>query len=137
MSATHQPRSEPAGLTRTRLIAAAIGAVVVLDVLWVRAPFLILLGVPFMVAAWRYRGRHAVSNVALAVFCILYAVVGVSYAVNNGLNAPAEPGQTASTINPGDFAAVYIGTPLAMLLGARIVGSVLRRGRVEQPAAVA
>ena len=122
---------------RTRLIAAGIGAVVVLDVLWVRAPFLILLGVPFMIAAWRYRGRHAVSKIALAVFSLLYVAVGVSYAVSNGLNAPAEPGEAASTINPGDFAVVYIGTPLAMWLGVRVVGSALRRGRVEQQAAVA
>lgn len=117
-------------LHRTRLIAAAIGAVVVFDVVWVRAPFLLGLGLPFLVAAWRYRDGHRTTNVALALFCLLYVAVGLSFAASNGLHAPAEPDDvTRSTINPGDFAAIYIGTPLAAWLAVRLGGALRHRAR--------
>lgn len=116
------------------MIAAAAGAVVVFDVAWVRAPFLLFLGLPFIVTAWRYRNRHATTNIVLTICCLLFVAVGVSFASSNGLHAPAEPGDTVrSTINPGDFAAVYIGTPLAAWLAVR-AGTSLLRGRTERSA---
>jgi hypothetical protein len=122
---------------RTRAIAAAIGAVVVFDVAWVRAPFLLILGVPFLVAAWRYRGKHTVTTVALVVSCLLYVAIGVSYALSNGLHGPAEPGEATSVINPGDFAAIYVGTPLAAWLAVTLAaGSVRRRGAVAEAVAL-
>jgi hypothetical protein len=110
----------------TRRIAAAIAAVVVLDVLWVRAPFLIIAAVPFAVAALAYRAKHVVSGVALIAFCALYALLGISYALNNGLH-PAEPGEAAELITVGDFAFVYIGTPLAVWLAVHTARTGLRR----------
>jgi hypothetical protein len=125
-----QAQPEAQGTLRTRLIAAGVGAVVVFDVIWVRAPFLLTLGIPFVVASLRYRDRHATTRALLVAFCLLYVVLGVSFAASNGLRAPAEPGEVArSTINPGDFAFVYIGTPLAAWLGVRLTGQFFGRNR--------
>ena len=137
MSVTVQPRNGKATVAGTRAIAAAIGAVVVLDVVWVRAPFLLILGLPFIATAWRYRGRHLAANVGLILWCLVYVAVGVSFALSNGLQAPAEPGDvTRSAINVGDFAAVYIGTPLAGWLGVRAAKSLLRHGRAASAVAL-
>lgn len=136
MSIALQPQLQHGGLARTRLIAAAIGVVVVFDVAWVRAPFLLMLAVPFLVAAWRYRGEHPASKVALVAVCVLYVAAGVAYAINNGLRGPTEPGEASKFINPGDFAMVYIGTPLAAWLVVRLIAS-MRRSRLERTSAVA
>jgi hypothetical protein len=118
-------------ITTTRRIAAAIAACVALDVLWVRAPFLIIVAVPFAVVAWRYRGQHVVSAVGVIAVSALYAFLGISYAMSNGLH-PAEPHEAAHLISVGDFAFVYIGTPLAVALAVLAVRTgLLRRTRLE------
>ena len=109
---------------RSRQLAAAIAAAVLIDVLWVRAPFLALLAVPFAIIAWRYRGGAA-GSVAVALVCGLYIAVGVSYMLSNGLHY-AEPGEPSAWITPGDFVFVYIGTPLAVWLAVRAVGRLVR-----------
>jgi hypothetical protein len=116
---------------RSRQLAAAIAAAVLIDVLFVRAPFLAFLAIPFAIIAWRYRGGAA-GSVAVALFCGLYVAAGVSYMLSNGLH-PAEPGEPSKLINPGDFVFVYIGTPLAAWLAVRAVGRLVR-GRGAQAA---
>ena len=122
-------------VNKTRAIAAAIVAVVVFDAAIVQAPFLAFLGVPFLVAALFYRGRHVVTSAVLVLFCLLYVVIGVNYAIANGLQNPAEPGEPRETINIGDFVGVYGGTALAIWLGVRVVMSLAGRRRVSEGAA--
>lgn len=57
---------------------------------------------------------------------MLYVAIGLTYALSNGLH-PAEPGRAAETINPGDFAFAYLGTPIAAWLGARLAATAIRR----------
>jgi hypothetical protein len=108
--------------------------VVVFDTIWVRAPFLGLMALPFLIAAWRYREGRLATRMALGLWCALYVLIGVTFALSNGLHAPAEANVPQETINPGDFAFVYLGTPIAAWLGARIA---LGRGRVAAGAAPA
>jgi hypothetical protein len=120
----------------TRLVAAAIALAVVIDVAWVRAPFLIILAVPFAVIAWRYRDRSVAGNVAVFAASVLYALLGITYIAANGLHAPAEPGRAAETIGVGDFVFAYIGTPLAIWLGARAGRALLGRRHAQPASAV-
>lgn len=110
----------------TRRLAGAIAAFVLFDAVWVRAPFLAALAVPFAVAAWRYRGKHRSTNVALLAWCALYVAAGISYALSNGLHSPAEAGEPRDVINAGDFVFVYLGTPASAWLGARLLRSAIR-----------
>jgi hypothetical protein len=121
----------------TRRLAAAIAVVVVFDAVWVGAPFLVFMAVPFAVVAWRYRGRRVVSDVAVLVACAGYTVMGVTYMLTNGFDAPEEAGQAREAIGAGDFAAVYIGTPLAVWLAVRTVRSLGARRRNRTTAAIA
>ena len=118
---------------RSRQLAAAVAIAVLIDVLWVRAPFLAVLAVPFAIIAWRYRGG-VVGSVALALFSGVFIAIGVSWMLANGLHY-AEPGEPSEWINPGDFVMVYIGTPLAAWLAVRAVGSLVR-GRHPHTAVV-
>jgi hypothetical protein len=105
-----------------------IAANVVFDAVWVRAPFLAFIAVPFIVTAWRYREGRLATHVALGLWCALYVLIGVTFALSNGLHAPTEPNTAQETINPGDFAFVYLGTPIAAWLGVRLaMGSGRRR----------
>ncbi|MEX2293526.1 MAG: hypothetical protein WD691_07020 [Acidimicrobiales bacterium] len=115
------------GANRTRRIAGAIAVVVVVDALWVQAPFLVVLALPFAMVAWRYRGEHAASGAAVMLLCTAYAAIGVSYALTNGLHGPVETGQLREVISVGDFVFVYFGTPLAVWLGVRVGTSMVRR----------
>lgn len=119
---------------RSRQLAAAIAAAVLIDVLWVRAPFLGVLAIPFALIAWRYRGGAA-GSVAAALMCGLYIVIGVSYMLSNGLHY-AEPGEPSAWISPGDFVFVYIGTPLAAWLAARAVRRLVKGRPAHATAAV-
>lgn len=121
----------PTNITTTRRLAAAIAAAVAFDVAWVRAPFLIILAVPFAVIAWRYRGRTIAASIAVFAFSALFVAIGVAFILTNGLHAPAEPHQARETINAGDFVFAYIGTPLAAWLGVRAVRSLLQRRRTS------
>jgi hypothetical protein len=111
---------------RTRLVAGAIAAFVLFDTIWVRAPFLAFLAVPFAVAAGRFRDEHRITNIALLAWSGFYVALGVMFAVTNGLHAPAEVGQAREAINPGDFAFAYLGTPAAAWLALRLGRSALR-----------
>jgi hypothetical protein len=127
------------GTGRTRALCAGIAAVVVLDVVWVRAPFLIIVAVPFLVAAWRYRRGGLPATLGLVVAAALYVLIGVAYAVANGFHEPLDEGATGprDLINPGDFAFVYVGTPLAAWLLVHLVGSLLRRRSIRREAMAA
>ena len=117
-----------ARLPRARVLATAIAAVVVFDVVMVQAPFLLFVGLPFMVAAWRYRGKHATTTVVLVFFCVLYLAVGIAFIAANGLHAPHEANRASDPgIGAGDFAFAYIGTPLAAWLGTHLVRTLARR----------
>jgi hypothetical protein len=120
----------------TRQLAAALAGIVVFDAIWVRAPFLTIFGIPFLVAAWRYREGRLPTRIALGLWCALYVLVGVTFALSNGLQAPAEPNLPRETISPGDFAFAYFGTPLAAWLAVRLAFG-KRRQRVSGPAAAA
>ena len=117
-----------------RQLAAVIAALVAFDVIWVKAPFLAFLGIPFVLVAWRYREGRTVTNVAIVGWCVLYTLIGISFALNNGLH-PAEPNELPRLINPGDFAEVYIGTPLAVWLATTVARRAAHRRRVAQAAA--
>jgi hypothetical protein len=120
----------------TRRLAAAIAGVVVFDALWVRAPFLVIMALPFAVVAWRYRGRTTAAEIALFAFCALYAVIGVMFILANGLHAPAEPNEAREVISAGDFVFAYVGTPLSIWLGGRATRSIRARHIGIAPAAV-
>jgi hypothetical protein len=133
MSIVKSPRSSEPGVVQTRRLAGALGAIVVVDALWVRAPFLVMMAVPFIVAACFIRRAGRVSALALASWCAVYVAIGVSFALSNGLHAPLESGSTASreVISAGDFAFVYIGTPLAAWLAVHLVRSSLATRRAS------
>jgi predicted MFS family arabinose efflux permease len=62
------------------------------------------------------------------MWCALWVLLGVTYALSNGLHAPAEAGKAAETISIGDAIGVYVGAPLAAWLGIRlVVGRVVHR----------
>ncbi|MDQ3757299.1 MAG: hypothetical protein M3394_05585 [Actinomycetota bacterium] len=92
-------------LGQVRTLCAALAAIVVFDAAWVQAPGLAMMAVPFLVAALRVRRGTTVGMAVLMVFAVLYAVVGVNYAIANGIS-----------VNPGDFAFAYVGTPVAVAL---------------------
>ncbi len=114
----------PTTIRTTRRLSAAVAAGVVFDAVWVGAPFLVVMALPFAVVAWRYRGRTIAANVALTAFCALYVLVGVLFMLANGFNAPTEANQPTETISAGDFVFVYVGTPLALWLGTRAVRAI-------------
>jgi hypothetical protein len=111
----------------TRRLAGAIAAIVVFDAVWVRAPFLAFIAMPFVITAWRYREGRMATRIALGLWCALYVLIGVTFALSNGLHAPAEPNVPQETISVGDFVFVYLGTPIAAWLLARVVGRRDRR----------
>lgn len=130
--------SDAAQITRVRQLSGAVAIAVLVDVAWVRAPFLAFLAVPFAVAAWRYRRGRAVTTVALTLWCALYTLIGVIYAINNGLHDPQGPGETVTHwINPGDFVAIYIGTPIAIWLAVVLVTRLTGRRSTSPQSAVA
>lgn len=92
-------------LGQVRTLCAALAAIVVFDAAWVRAPGLALFAVPFVVGALRVRRGTTIGMAVLMVFAVLYVVVGVNYAVANGIS-----------VNPGDFVFAYVGTPIAVAL---------------------
>src|SRR4051812_3447464 len=68
----------------TRALASAVAVTIIFDALWVRAPFLGILAVPFLVTAWRYREGRTPTRVALGLWCALYVLICVTYALSNG-----------------------------------------------------
>ena len=102
-------------LRQVRTLCAALAAVVVFDAAWVRAPGLALFAVPFLVGAFRVRRGTTIGMAVLMLFAVLYVVVGVNYAVANGIS-----------VNPGDFVFAYVGTPLALVLAWRAASSMKR-----------
>ncbi|MDQ1514608.1 MAG: hypothetical protein QOE80_438 [Actinomycetota bacterium] len=131
MSAIVASRGPVSAITRTRTLFAVLASIVVFDAAFLHAPFLAALAVPFAVATWRYRQGRAAATIGLALWCAIYVAIGASFAVSNGFHAPLETGSVGprEMINPGDFAFVYLGTPIALWLtirlGRRLVG---RRG---------
>lgn len=124
--------------TRTRAIAAGVAAAIVIDALWVRAPFLAIPAVPFAIGAWRYRAAHTVSSAVFALAGLGWALLALNYAMSNGIHAPAEPDQVGHPlIEVGDFLGVYVGGALAAWLAVRLIGDVVRRTRHATGPAVA
>lgn len=103
--------------THVRLLCAGVAAIVLVDAAIVRAPYLTLLAVPFIVAAVGLRKAHLVTLVALFAWSALYVVVGVNFAIANGFDAPA-----------GDLVFTYAGTPMAAAV-AVITASRMPRSR--------
>jgi hypothetical protein len=97
-----------------RVLSGVIAAVVVVDALSVGAPGLALMAVPFAIIAARYTHGSAIGSAVVVVFCALYAVLGINYAVSNGLDAPI-----------GDLLFAYVGSPLAVAAGAMAVRQAL------------
>jgi len=131
MSAIVSSNGKTSAIAQTRTLFALLAAIVAFDAIVVRAPFLALIAVPFAVAAWRYRRPRPAGTLTLLLFCAVYVAIGVVFAASNGLHAPLEPGSTGPRpmINPGDFAFVYLGTPIALWLAVRLLrGLVERRG---------
>jgi hypothetical protein len=127
---------DPNTIRRSRQLAAALTLFVAFDVAWVRAPFLALLAVPFALTAWRLRSARLSTRVALIAWCALYSLVGVVFALTNGLHAPTEPNKATETISPGDFVNVYFGTPVAVALAVVLIaGSIRARSATASPAA--
>jgi hypothetical protein len=117
----------PSSVRMARRIAAAIAVVIVFDALWVQAPFLVLLAAPFAITAWRYRQGHLISSIGVIACSSVYALIGVTYALSNGLHSPQEIGQPREVISVGDFAFVYVGSPLAVWLVLHVGASMVRR----------
>jgi hypothetical protein len=115
----------------TRGLAAAVASAVVFDAVWVRAPFLAVIAVPFVITAWRYREGRLSTRVAFGLWCALYVLIGVTFALSNGLHAPTEPNTTQETINAGDFVFVYLGTPIAAWLLVRLASRSDRRRQLS------
>jgi hypothetical protein len=93
-----------------RGLCGAIAAIVVVDAVSVGAPGLALLGVPFLIGAVWLRQARTMPSIGLAVWSLLYVVLGVSYAAGAGFDA-----------GWGDLLFAYGGTPAAVLLMALIV----------------
>lgn len=121
------PNPEAVQIKRMRQLAGAIALAVLFDAIVIEVPFIAFLGIPFAVAAWRFRRGRLLSSIALTLWCALYTLLGVMYAVNNGFHDPAEAGRPTQWINPGDFVFVYVGTPLAIWLGALLVARIAGR----------
>jgi hypothetical protein len=127
--------SSEQSIQRMRQLALAVTAVVVFDMVWVRAPFGAIIALPFAITAWRLRTARIPTRLALIAACALYVAIGVSYAMSNGIHDGA--GHNASAlINPGDFAFAYLGTPLAALLALQVVLYSLQGRRTRSAAAV-
>ena len=133
MSTAVNSDQDAAQTATVRKLAAALAVTALIDVVWVKAPGLAMLAIPPAIAAWRYRRGRTLSTIALALWCVVVTLIGVTFMVSNGLHAPLEPGQTREWINPGDFVGVYIGTPIAVWLGTVLVLRLVRR-RTPSPA---
>src|SRR4051794_17756818 len=117
----------------TRMIAAAIALFVLIDVLWVGAPFLIMLAVPFALTAWRYRDQHRATNIVVFLFSALFVALGIAFILSNGLHEQ-EPGEASKVITVGDFIFPYSGPPPPAGRAARPPRAAARRGGAETPA---
>ncbi|MFP5328313.1 MAG: hypothetical protein ACLGHT_12620 [Acidimicrobiia bacterium] len=89
----------------TRVAAAGIAAVVLIDVAVVRAPFLAILAVPYAIGAVTYRGRRTVSSIIFGLFAILFLVISGNFIVATGFDA-----------GWGDLLFAYGGSVLALVL---------------------
>lgn len=103
-----------AGLVR--ILAAGVATIVFIDAASVRAPGLALLGVPFLVAAICFKRAAGWGSALLLAWCCLYVLLGVNYAVGNGVDAPW-----------GDLLFAYVGTPLAAVTAVVLARQVLSR----------
>ena len=92
-------------LLEMRALCGVLAVVVLVDTLWVRAPGLGLLAVPFVVGAVGMRRGRVVPTVVIALFAALFVFVGANYATANGFNGPG-----------GDLVFAYLGTPVAGVL---------------------
>ncbi|MEY2433184.1 MAG: hypothetical protein QOC92_2909 [Acidimicrobiaceae bacterium] len=116
----------------TRTLAATVAAMIIFDTIWVRAPFLAILALPFIITAWRYRDGRTSTRIALGLWCALYVLIAVTYAIGNGMNSPKEPNQATETISVGDFVGVYLAGLVAAWLGVQVFSGLRRRDRVAQ-----
>lgn len=96
-----------------RALSAALAVIVLLDVVDVRAPFLAILAVPFVVAAIGLRRAGTPATIALLVWAAFFVVIGVNWLV-----ADISGGFGAGW---GDMLFGYVATPLAALLFATLV----------------
>ena len=113
-------------IRRTRQLAGAVALAVAVDVAWVKAPFLVIMAVPFALTAWRLRSARVPTRIAIVLFSALYALIGASYALSNGIHDGAGHNSSA-LINPGDFVGVYVGSAFAVWLAVHVVAHSLRR----------
>jgi hypothetical protein len=93
-------RHEP--LQAVRVGSALVALIVVIDALSVGAPGLALIAVPFVIAAFRFKHGTVWGSALVALTCALYVLLGASYAIAHGADAPW-----------GDLLFAYVGTPLA------------------------
>lgn len=103
-----------------RTLAAAVAGIVFVDALSVGAPGLALLGVPFLLAALRFRRATRWGSALVVAWCALYVIVGVNYAIGNGFDA-----------GWGDLLFAYPGTVVAAVLG--VVAARLGFVRLDRP----
>jgi hypothetical protein len=92
-------------LLEMRVLCGVLAIVVLVDALWVRAPGLALLALPYAIGAVGMRRGRVVPTVVIALFAALYVFVGANFAIASGFDAPG-----------GDLVFAYLGTPVAALL---------------------
>lgn len=117
-------------IRRTRQLAGLVALAVIFDVIWVKAPFLVVFAVPFALAAWRLRTGRIWTRIALIAWSALYVALGVVFIVNNGIHDGAGDNPDG-WINPGDFVFAYVGTPLAALLAYQLIAGWVRMRRTN------
>lgn len=113
--------SLPSAVPLMRIGSAVMVGIVVLDVIDVRAPFLAVLAVPFLIAAVGLRRGSLPAVIALALWSALHVVLGVSYALAHKFDA-----------GWGDLLFTYAGTPVAAALIALVVRHRMHPVRPEQ-----
>jgi hypothetical protein len=88
-----------------RALCGALAVIVIVDAVSVGAPGLALLAVPFVIGAYRFRRGNVLGTLAIGTFALLFAVLGINYAVSNGFDA-----------GWGDLLFAYLGTPIALAI---------------------
>lgn len=121
MSVMSATATAPRDVDIARFAAAGVAAVVLIDVAVVRAPFLAMLAVPYVVGAVTYRGKRLVSSIVFALFAILYVVIGANFIAANGIDA-----------GWGDLLFAYFGSLLALVLLVALVRVVSARRRATR-----
>jgi hypothetical protein len=88
-----------------RALCGALAVITIVDALSVGAPGLAVIAVPFVIGAFRFRRGNVPGTLALGACALLFAVLGINYAVGNGFDA-----------GWGDLLFAYLGTPIALAI---------------------